>query len=221
MMKTLQQIISWIFTPLAMPVLAMLIVFYTPSAIDFSTHMNALYFINDQAKSYLLSLFFMFSWLFPVVSLLILRYTKQVDSIELNVQSQRFVPIILSGIYAAMLAALLFKLNTYFYISRHLFAMATSGVLVAIACILINRFFKISMHAAGAGMLIGFLASYYSSQALLIAWPFYFAIMLGGIVISSRIYLKKHTNFELVSGFLLGLSITYLSDVVWINVIKL
>jgi membrane-associated phospholipid phosphatase len=213
-MKTFYQIVSWVFMPLMMPLLALLITFYTPTSIDFNHLSNSFYFLDPSVKQFFFNAFGLFGWVFPIASILIMKLTNQIESVELNQQHQRFVPLLLVGIYAVMLLMLLFKFNSQYAISKHFFSLAFSGVLVAVIFLIINLRFKISLHAGGVGMLLGFLFSYYLEQSLLVIWPLYIACAIGGLVISSRIGLKKHSNFELIFGFVLGFLITFTMDLV-------
>lgn len=99
-------------------------------------------------------------------------------------------------------------------LSQHLFSIAASGVIASLVLTTINFKYKISIHAAGVGLLLGFLFSYYTEQAIVNLWSLFFACVLGGIVISARIKLKKHTNEELIAGFLTGFIISFVTDFV-------
>lgn len=211
-MEKFFRVISWIFMPLTMPLVALAIVLYTPTELDFYTQINSLYYLEPSVKRFFFNSFALFGWMFPVVSILILRLTKQIDSIELDNQKQRFAPLLLSGVYAVMLLTLLFKFNAQVTLSVHLFSLAFSGVFVAVIFLIVNLKFKISLHAAGAGILLGFLFSYYLEQSLIGIWQLCSACVLGGFVIASRIGLKKHTNSELIIGFISGFFITFITD---------
>src|SRR5690606_10151287 len=160
-MRGVYQVISWLFMPLTMPLFALLIVFYTPSGINFSTLGNSLYFLEPASKRFFFNSFGLFGFIFPIVSIVIMRLSKQVESLELDLQRQRFIPLFLVGCYALMLTVLLWKFNAQVPISKHFFGLALSGVMVAFVFMLINLKTKISLHAGGVGMLLGFLFSYY------------------------------------------------------------
>jgi membrane-associated phospholipid phosphatase len=206
------QIISWVFMPLTTPLIGLIIVLHTPTYLDFNTVSNSLFYLDDSVKRFFLNAFALFGWILPVMSILVLKISKQINSIELDDQKQRFTPLFLSGIYAIMLVILLFKFNNQIKLSPHLFSLAFSGMFVAFIFLIINIKFKISLHAAGIGMLIGFLLSYYLEQSLMIVWPIYLAFIVGGFVITSRIWLGKHTNNELICGFICGFIITFITN---------
>lgn len=207
-------VISWVFMPLTMPLIALLIVMNAPADVDFNTYLNSLYIISTPIKRFFFNAFLLFGWVFPVLSLLILRLTKQIDSMELDNQKQRLAPLLLTGMYSLMLFILLFKFNTEIHLSRHLFALAGSGVIMSVIFLVINLKFKVSLHAGGVGMLLGFLFSYYLEQSLISLWPLYIVCIGGGLVIAARIGLKKHTNSELIVGFVLGFIVTFIVDLI-------
>jgi hypothetical protein len=64
------------------------------------------------------------------------------------------------------------------------------------------------MHAGGAGILTGFLYAYFMQQHN----PSYLwvaiSILMAGMVISARWYLRKHTALELFLGYTLAFLIT-------------
>lgn len=219
-MNSFFRIVSVVFMPLTMPLIALAIVFYAPSYLDFSNQQDSLYFLSPSVKQFYFNSFALFSWVFPVVSILILRFTKQIDSIEIDQQNQRFIPLILTGMYASMLLFLLYKFNLQIHVSMHLFSLALSGLLLAIIFGLINLTFKISLHAGGVGILLGFVLAYYMDQFIVNAWFIYFACLLGGVVISSRIKLQKHSNKELILGFVVGFFTTFIIDILLILNLK-
>lgn len=210
-MKVAAQIISWLFMPLLIPALAMTIVLFLPTELSF-TNYNSLYFWNVDAKKYLIGLFLFFGFVLPGFSVLIMRYSRMIESIELDSQRERLIPLLLTAIYSIFLILLLFKLQGGSIISAHLFGLAFAGLAMAIVFAIINQFFKISLHAGGAGMLLGFIFSYAIDQKVLVVWPIYVAIILGGLILASRLYLGKHTTKQAYWGFIFGSLITFIAD---------
>lgn len=198
--------------------IALTIVLFTPAQLDYLTRYNSLYEIPMQAKLYFLYTFGVFGLVAPVVSLLILRASRIIDSVELDNQRQRSAPIFLTGAYAAMLVALLFKVNSEnAIISHHAFALAFSGVAMSFLFLIINLRTKISLHAGGVGLAIAFVLAYYLEQSLLVFWPVYLLCLIGGGVLSARLYLGKHTSFEAYLGLFLGSLVTFITDFVCVQ----
>ena len=77
---------------------------------------------------------------------------------------------------------------------------------------IITIFFKISVHAAGAGCMVGFLLSIaliFPEHNLM--WALVTVVMLAGLIMSARLYLDEHTPVKVYSGFTLGLFISFFS----------
>ena len=200
-----------------MPLIALTIVFYTPTYIDFKTQINSLYFIEPSIKQFFFNSFTLFCWVFPVTTLLIMKLTRQISSIELEHQKERFIPIIFTGIFQLMLLIMLYKFNHQITLSKHLFSLAYSGIIASFVYALINFHYKISLHAAGAGLFLGYIFAYYLDQSIAVIWPLYAACLLSGIIITSRIKLNKHSNSELITGFCIGFFITFVTDFILIS----
>ena len=75
---------------------------------------------------------------------------------------------------------------------------------------LINRWIKISLHAGGAGILVGYLAIFMLENS---GFPILFitiAIIATGLTLSARLFLQRHTPLEVYSGWSLALIITFI-----------
>jgi membrane-associated phospholipid phosphatase len=94
------------------------------------------------------------------------------------------------------------------YLPRYYYALPLSGVAITSVFLLINRWIKISLHAAGAGILVGFLAVFSIAQSEFTNWWLIGSIIAAGLTMSSRLYLEKHRPIEVYSGFILATLIT-------------
>jgi membrane-associated phospholipid phosphatase len=74
--------------------------------------------------------------------------------------------------------------------------------------LLINRWIKISLHAAGAGILLGFLAVFSRAQDQFSIWWLLSALLAAGLTLAARLYLNKHSPLEVYTGFILALILT-------------
>jgi hypothetical protein len=214
-MHKLAQVISWLFLPLIMPVLALVVVMFTPAVIDFHSN-HSLFDLPTRTKIFFLINFLLYSLLLPAIAILLLRYTKRIDSVELDNKNQRFAPLILTSLSSFLLMYLLIGIRDTFHISAHLFGMTAAGFFVTLFFGLINLKTKISLHAGGVGMLVGFIVAYSFNHAFIVIWPIILSVLIAGMVISSRLILNKHTPKQVYLGFLLGSLITFASDLFFI-----
>ncbi|TNE56113.1 MAG: phosphatase PAP2 family protein [Bacteroidetes bacterium] len=203
-MKVIAQIISWIFIPLIMPIYALMVVMYVPSFESSFFQYNTLYWMHPNFKLLVLSMFAIFCFLAPGISLIMLRRSKAISSIEMDDRQERNIPIIISALYCLVLGVLLWVKTPNQMIPVAIYALPWGGFLGISIAGIINRFDKISLHALGAGMMFGFFISYYYYQAEYYFEILIFATLVCGLVMSARLYLKKHTMKQVISGFLLG-----------------
>jgi len=210
-MKLFSTIISWAFLPLIMPLLAILIAMYTPGELDF-TSFHSVYHINANNKVFFLVNFALYSLVAPGISVLILRASRIIGTIEMDDRRDRILPLLLVTGYSLILIYRLMELKNEAIVSAHFLGLAFAGLAMSLIFVVINLITKISLHAGGAGMLVGFVIAYYLEQSLFIAWPIYASIMVAGLVLMARIYLQKHSPFQSYLGFVLGSLITFSAD---------
>ena len=201
MSKSFATTVSWVAHPLLMPTfLVILLQKFVPGILEP---------LGARMTLYLLLLIFITTFLIPVLSLLGLRGTRSISRFKMENRKDRLLPFTFITVFY-FITAYLFKvkleLNPVFQI-----------MLIGISCIVltvtvITFFWKISIHAAGAGGLAGFLLalSYlYPDQRIYL--PFAGILMLSGIILSSRLKLNTHSPIEVYGGFMVGMLISFTS----------
>ena len=186
------KLISILFHPLLIPTYAILILFNINSH-----YMHVLPF---KYKLILLVFVFIFTFLLPAVSMFFMVKLKLVESIEMHSSRDRSIPLIIVA---------LFFYATY-HIFRELpvntiFTMFILGATVLVLLsLLINYFFKISLHMMALGGLlatfIGFSFLIHQDMRLYI----FLIILVTGITGSARLKLNAHTPSQVYAGFILG-----------------
>lgn len=75
---------------------------------------------------------------------------------------------------------------------------------------LVSLFYKISIHAAGVGGVVGFLTvlSFNHPESGMID-ALLASIIMSGLVMTSRLYLNVHTPREILAGSILGILICF------------
>ena len=79
--------------------------------------------------------------------------------------------------------------------------------IASLGCLLINNFWRLSIHAYGWGFalyLMLFQYSYIFENGFLMS---VLAILASGLVLASRLYLGRHNNLQVHLGFAIGLAI--------------
>lgn len=210
-MKFLANIISWIFLPLFMPVYALLLTMYIPSLEAGSFQNRTIYLLDPRLKLALLGIFFLFSFLAPAISLVILKRNNKISNLEIDNRSERFIPILITAIYSAVLAWFLMVKTPSGILPPAIYLLPAGGTFAILLVLFITRFDKISLHALGVGMLMGFLIAYFQTQAQFQLGILFLATIVSGVVMSARLFLGKHNLRQCLMGYFLGMLVIYLT----------
>lgn len=206
-MKFLSHFFSWVFLPLLMPSYGILISLFVP-AYSTDLEMTSLYFAPIESKWALFTIFFLFSVVAPGVSFVLLHRFKVISTIDIERQGERSLPLVIMLVYSLVLFFLLVYKAGEGTLPRYFYALPLSGVAVTSIFLLINRWIKISLHGAGAGILLGFLIVFTRAQDhLSLVWVLS-ALLAAGLTMAARLYLRKHTPLEVYTGFMLALLLT-------------
>jgi hypothetical protein len=195
-MQRLAKAISLLFHPLMFPTYAALYVTF------FAPH----FFAHLSLKSFQLSviLIFILTFIFPVVSLLLMRKLDLIDSLTLEDQKERTIPFI---------AIATFYIWTFFYykpsyqlpFSNPLIAsMILGAVIGTFTAFFINIFRKISLHALGAGAFIGFYLAMMRYTVYDTSFFLPIIVIIAGLIGTSRLILKAHQPNEVMMGYGVG-----------------
>ncbi len=139
---------------------------------------------------------------FPLITVLLLRALKFIDSFFLHTQKDRIIPYIACGIFYFWVY-LVFKNQPNIPIV--LTAFIFSVFLASSAALIANIYLKISMHAIGMGGVIGILLIIMYSNTMLTTLPFSITFLLTGLVCTSRLIVSNHQPKEIYLGLLLGI----------------
>lgn len=186
-------IVSVVFHPLFIPVyVAYLLVFIHP--LLFAGY-------DDAAKWRLVITVFVNLTLFPALTVFLCWRLKFIDSIKMNTQKERIIPLAAAMIFYFWGWYVLRTMNTV----PDLFKQFLLGSFITIiAGWLANIYFKISLHALAMGGLVSFTTILvYSFEGGSGQYPAV-ALLIAGLVCSARIILSSHKSFEVYFGFFAG-----------------
>lgn len=209
-METLAKFLSWLLLPLFMPMYALIAILFIPSNDPYCFYYDCLFMLTEPAKWALIYMFSIFLVIAPGLSFIIMYRWNMISTIEMDDKSERPLPIIVMLLYSTVLYIAMLWIAPP-QISRFILSLPLSGALVVFVFYFLNKWKKISIHAAGAGIATGFVLAY------TLLHPFYpvsvltLFVILSGLVMSARIYLNKHTLFEVTVGWLTGVFITFIT----------
>jgi hypothetical protein len=187
-------VLSYVFHPLFIPL-------YVTCFLEF-VHPSYFSGFSVMGKKKLLLLVAINAFVFPVVTVLLLKALGFIDSIFLKTQKDRIIPYIASGTFFFWTQYVLREQN---YVPRILVAFMFGVFISSSAALIANIYYKISMHAIGMGGLIGLFLIIMQQNTLLMTWPLSLAFLLAGLVCSSRMVVSDHKPKEIYIGLLVGL----------------
>lgn len=190
--------------PIILPVYALLAMMYIETFPGSMILSESMYHMSDGIKDYILIFFGLYLFVCPALSLVVFRLLGLIDTIELDERKQRNIPIFLTLFFASLLAySLHFQLEKQI-VPNVIYAIAYGSVVIAATSLIINQFTKISLHAIGAGALLGIMFGFYLGLDIFPLWVLLVVALLGGLIIAARIYLEKHTLSQIGMGYALG-----------------
>ena len=81
----------------------------------------------------------------------------------------------------------------------------TGVFLTTVVGLLSNIYFKISMHAMGMGGVLGLLLIIMLYNTMWMAWPLSIALLITGLVCTSRLIVSDHSPKEIYWGLFFGI----------------
>lgn len=183
---------------------------------------NPFLFGGELDKGVLVIKFFVISFLFPVLITLMMIGLKLVDSFKMEDKKDRILPLIATMLFYIWLFINLFQSGK---MPDALLIIVLGSLLALVLGFLINMVYKISFHAIGAGGMVGMgslIYAYFAHKDFNImlfqdTWEIstrfllIFTILLAGLIMSGRIYLKAHTLNQVYSGAFLGFTTQWLA----------
>lgn len=149
----------------------------------------------------------------PLTTILLLIKRGAVSDIYINQASERTTPYIYTIAGFAFWSYFMFsalKVPTYLLLT----AIGATVALVVVA--LVNRRWKISAHLSGLGGLIGGIMSFCLCCGVMPPiWLIICMFAAALLLMYARLYLDAHTPLQVVCGFLFGLLMTFVPNLIY------
>lgn len=184
--------LSWVLVPLLMPVYGLILAF-SLSVLDVAPIGMRINFTLIVAG---------ITCVIPMILVILLKKLGVVQDLGLNNRSERPIP------YIIMIVA--YGITAWFMASRHaplwLSMFFAGGAAAALVNLVINFEWKISAHAAGIAGIVALLIRIAKDgypEPEIYAWLIV-AIALAGLLGSARIWLGRHTVWQILAGYAVG-----------------
>jgi hypothetical protein len=189
-LKKILPFFSYLFHPIFVPVFATLFYFFS--------YDNS---FENKEKLFILFQISIITIVIPILTYLLLRSLNKVDSVMIFELSQRKIPLLLQ----CFLIITLIRNNITIdrYPELHFFFL---GALFSTLTALLLLFFKIkaSLHMMAISALTVFVIGLSVQLQVQNTFAIALLVFMNGVVASSRLEMKAHTNKELIIGFLSG-----------------
>lgn len=168
---------------------------------------------NATQKASFIALIFVATFILPMlVVVLQLLFTQEDFSFR-----SLFIENSKDRVRPFLLVSLVYGILSYYVWDNWHSQLAISAILGAVGVAifvtaLISRFWKISAHAVGIGGVSGncLLFSFHYLQMSLFG-VLLVSLFVGGVLLSSRIYVGAHTHAQVYAGWVLGVAVCYSS----------
>ena len=198
MNKSLSLIISSVFHPVFVNLMGLLSLFVLSPYLRLG--------VNENAKLFYILFIFISAGIVPVVMVLLLNMLGKVQSVLLDVQEERNIPyLITASIYLIDYYFLSQSQQTPTLIRAYVLACAC----IVVAVVIVNHFYKISVHGASLGALTGVVTSTSFFSTIDIRYLLAGVFIISGITLSARLFLYAHTLGQVITGWLLGFVVIY------------
>lgn len=183
---------STVLSPLLMPTYGALLVLWT----------SVLCLLPNGTRVTVLTMVLGITCVLPMIMIGILHHYGVIKDKRLVDPRERTIPYAFAIVCYLGAAAYLYHIH-----SPQWFIMFVVGA--ALACLVVmvvNRWWKVSAHAAGIGGVVALLFQIHVQglSAFNLFWVFVFTILLAGVAGTARMLLKRHTLLQVLVGFVIG-----------------
>lgn len=194
------RVFSAMFRPYYMPVVGFIGLFSF-------TYLSLLPF---NFKLFILLAIYCFTILIPQICIFCYRKINGWAPHQIRIQANRTIPYAISIISYVACLWLMYRMH----LPRYMCGIIVAALLIQASCAIINIWWKISTHSAGAGGIIGALLAYSTLFDFNpINW-LCILILISGVVGSSRMLLRQHTLGQVIGGTLLGTVLGFIGIII-------
>jgi len=190
-LNTLAKIVSVIFHPLFMPVFGVVIIFSSPTLFGY---------LPFTVKKLLFFIIIINNVLLPLSLLPFFKYRNIISSWSVEKRRERVIPLLLTTLLYAATSYIVFRFPIPVFLKSFIFATFFLSLIVTI----INLWWKISLHSVGVGALTALVLILSLKMYSPLLWYLILIIIVGGLVLSSRLKLNSHNPQQVWIGFLTG-----------------
>ncbi len=192
-LRGLAKIVSLIFHPLFIPVyISWFLMYNTPLFTG----------LDARDKLFLVLRFFIMYTVFPLITVLLLKGLGFVQTIYLHTQKDRIIPYIACGLYYFWMW---YVLRNQPQFPQELVMLSLAIFIGASLGLIINSYFKVSMHGISLGVMLAFVCSVAFLAPINFGPYISIALLIAGAVSTARLINSDHHPVEVYAGLAIGI----------------
>lgn len=196
-MAKLSTLISWVMVPLIMPVVTMILMLW----------LSELRQLPGKEKVILVLITAGFNTVLPMVLIGLLKLMGIIRDMGLNYRRERMIPYIITIAGLVLTAVYLHHQGA----PEWMWGVYVGAAIASAVCSIVNLWWKISAHATGASGVIATLIIIGSlgHSPFSMNWWIVGACLLTGLMGSARVFLRRHTDLQVLAGYVCGFCCVY------------
>ena len=196
MQTRLARIISFVFHPLIMPPLGLLLLFNSGTYLDFLSY--------GQKRAIFLILF-TGTTILPLSLIPVMLLQRIISNIKMDDHRERVLPLLITVVFYIFTWYMLARINVPGLVNIYVITAS----LTVLLCTLVSLIWKISLHMTALGALAGMILAIAFRFGINLQLYLVIIFLAGGITGWARLTLKAHTPAQLYTGYLSGAAIAF------------
>jgi hypothetical protein len=184
--------ITYLFHPIFLPLYCLLLLFNLKSFFSFEIVLSA--------RLMLIGVVIIATIIFPLFIVLLMKRQGLVQSYLMETRQERRYPYLIIAIFYFLTYNMFRQLQLP---DMYTFYMMGASFLI-IVVIIINIWWKISIHMVGIGGVFGVIAGLSLNMSLNMMFTIMIIIIIAGLVGYARLKLNSHKSAEIYTGFFVG-----------------
>ncbi|MEO7983650.1 MAG: hypothetical protein ABI688_06190 [Bacteroidota bacterium] len=193
------QIISYIFHPIFIPLYVIVFMVFV--------HPWLFTGLRPWDKTRIVLMAALMFTFFPMITVLLLKALNFINSIFLNTQKDRIIPLVACGVWYFWITYIWWnsrKMDDALTIPPEAVQLALATFLASWMALMVNIKIKVSLHTIAVGVMLTLIILMALKQDLHFGIWLSIAFFITGLVCTARFIVSDHTVTEVYSGLLLG-----------------
>ncbi|OSZ81198.1 hypothetical protein CAP36_08170 [Chitinophagaceae bacterium IBVUCB2] len=210
-LKFIAKFISYLFHPVFVPLYVVMFMAYV--------HPYLFTALGEWNKTRIVMMAALMFTFFPLVTVLLLKGLSFIDSIYLHTKKDRIIPLIACGVWYFWITYIWWnsnKMEDALPIPKEAVQLALATFIASWMGLMANIKIKISLHAIAVGVMMTLFISMALSQDLNFGIWLSGALLVTGLVCTSRFIVSDHTTLEVYGGLAIGV-VSVLTAILFIN----